>query len=1110
MKKDNGSIILSPTDLMRFAACQHQTALDLRLAHGEEGLVPRSQTDQMKLIAGLGNKHERECLETLESEAGQVTRIIKTRDFDEARQETLAVMQAGADIIYQGALSHGYWAGYVDFMVRVDGESKLGSYSYEAMDAKLKRQPDPSHIIQLVVYSDLIEKVQGHLPKRMHIHLGTRERASYTVREFADYVRLMQRRLEAFVSGEPKTRPIPCAACEFCGWKERCDARWEREDSLFRVANIRKDQVSKLEAAGVRTLEALVRHRGKVPRLAEPTLDQLQMQARLQHKARETGGVHWKLRDAAPGKGFALLPEPSAHDLFFDIEGYPYFEEAGQRGLEYLHGVWDGNAFTALWAHSLAEEKRTLIALFDLFRKHTGQSARAHIYHYAPYEITALRNMTARHSYGEAQLDTWLREKRFVDLYAVVRSGIALSEPRYSIKNLEALYLGKREGGVTTSAGSIIAYSRWLANPGDDTVLRELEEYNKVDCVSTEKLRDWLWEQRPEHSPPDTTGQPASEEAEMRAAAKEGELRALEAQIDQVADIDETVRSLMKNLIRFHSREAKPAAWKVFDSRSWDTDQLLYDAECLEGLQAISELFPIKRSFCRTYRFETQPHKLKAGSTMQFWRSDAEWPFKVTVEDLDRKANTLTLKTPKKHADTLASRLTLIPPFALPTRVIHTAVGYVVLSGLSRSGQHMAARDILTRHAPRFKDGWTLAQGSADALDCLTEATAHLDSSVLPVQGPPGTGKTYVSARAILSLVQQGRRVAVTSNSHEAIINVLKGCEKALNEDGAKCKGSVSIAYKCGRNPPEGWQGITRLVRDNKSPLLRKSDIVGGTAWLFCRQGHEGEFDYLFVDEAGQVPLANLIGMTRCAKNVVLVGDPCQLPQVIQGAHPYPANLSCLEWMLQGMRVIDEDCGVFLPDTYRMHPDLCAFISEQFYEGRLGSRDSTRRQSVGAAGIPAAGAFRLEVRHEGRSQECGEEVEAIRRFIELLLRGTWTGQDGQTRPLRSDDIIIVAPFNAQVNRLTDELPGMRVGTVDKFQGQEAPVALLSMTSSSADDSPRGLDFLFSRERINVAMSRGQALSVAFVSPTLLQSSCATVEHMRMLNPLCALNPISLP
>ncbi len=1045
-----------------------------------------------------GDEHEIKYLQQLEAEGKEVIRIeTESASFEESLQATRDALRAGPDIIFQGALGDGMWGGYADFLERVPAPSDLGSFSYEVADTKLKRKPAPGHVLQLALYSDLLAEAQGRMPESAHVQLGTGERVSFRLSEYSEYARLARNRLKDFVQNPPQTRPVPCSLCDLCRWRERCGSEWKEADSLYLTAGITKSQVGKLEAAGVETMAALAGHKGRVRNLAGPTLEKLQIQARLQH-ARKTGEPTFELHPPHPEKGFARMPHPDSGDLFYDIEGDPFYSEAGSEGLEYLHGVWDGEQFTALWAHDLAQEKKTLASLFDLFAERLRRYPNAHVYHYAAYEITALRNLAMRHGIGEARLDQWLREERFVDLFAVVRNGVFASEPSYSLKDLEAFYDMPREGEVKTAGGSIVAYEKWRET-GDPGILAELEDYNRIDCISTEKLRNWLLEIRPAGPWPelyrDETVQSAGEPPENWAL-----LRLLNA-----SGLPEERRRMLYDLGVFHWRERKPQTWSVFDSAAKNFEDLCDDMECLAGLEAIGEQGFQQISFVREYRYPPQETKLREGDRSQFAQDGYFIP--VEIVQLNRRRRAILLKMNPYPGSKLPDRLDLLPNFAWNAGKIAEAIRRVVADQCGPRA-NCAAEELLSRNPPRFHGSSPLPLGEdADTLDGLIAAVRALDRSVLPVQGPPGTGKTYAAARAILALVRDGKRVAVSSNSHAAISNVLMGCVEALRTDSVGlAPDDIYIAHKISQStqlPDEARKAIACVTRNNHR-AIRSADIVGGTAWLFSRDELGKTFDYLFVDEAGQVSLANLVAMSNAARNLVLIGDPRQLPQIVQGAHPHPANLSCLDWMLGEGQNVDPARGVFLPETWRMHPDLCAYISSQFYEDRLASHPSTARQSVEAPRLPRSGAWRVSVAHEGRAQICPEETEAIRDAIERLLDGVWTDGDGNSRPVGERDVIVVAPYNAQVNALSDALPGIRVGTVDKFQGQEAPIALVSMTASSSEETSRGLNFLLSRERLNVAVSRGKGLSLVFASPRLLNTNCATVEQMRLVNALCAL------
>lgn len=1100
----NGSLQLYASDLQRFSACKHITHLDLRKVHGED-LEVTPDSEDIKLLSELGNQHEQNYLNSL-MEAGKT--VVSIEQGPNAVHETVDAIQRGVDVIYQGALQGDNWLGYVDFLERIDKPSKLGNYSYEVVDTKLKRTPDPKHILQLVVYSDLLGDIQGLQPEYGHLQLGGGDRSTHRLAEYADYVRQLRERLTQFTEKPEETIPRRCFQCDLCRWRNRCNAQWENEDSLYMVAGIREQQVVRLEKAGIKTMAALakVKKRKKVPKMAPETLQNLHTQAQLQAARRNGGEPTSVLRPHVQDKGFDLLPESAPGDLFYDIEGNPHYREQGEEGLEYLHGIWYRGQFKAFWAHDHSEEERRLRDLFAFFQRQIKKYPKAHIYHYAPYEMTALRRLTIKYSFGEEILDGWQREKRFVDLYAVVRGGIFTSEENYSLKSLEVFYMEGRTGSVTTASGSIIAYNNWRVkrDAGDPTAvedLRELEHYNQVDCESTEKLRDWLLSQR--------TGLVESEPAQLGYAQTRHSLEQAQSNDDFKEEINNSDLSLRlkKALISlgfFHYREKKPQAWAVFDASKKSSEELIEDTDCLAGLQARGISYPNDRSAERRYSFPPQFTKLAADKSACI-AVDGEIKT-VQIHELNAKKHRLKLRVRHQSANSLLGKLDLLPAFAISTKVIEKAIRRLI-EQMCYGEAPPATGDLLERKVPNLKDPSVLNNDDRSSITRMQQAVEGMRSTVLTVQGPPGTGKTFVSARAILSLVQQGYRIAVSSNSHEAIRNLLTGCVNAAKE----FPRVPMIVHKISSMSKKPQNSPFRLAEKNDDPSLALADVVGGTAWLFCRSEMVDQFDYLFVDEAGQVSLANLFGMSMCARNIVMIGDPCQLPQVIQAGHPEPANLSCLEWMLGGSRLVKPGQGIFLGETWRMHPKLCSYISEQFYEGRVYANPNTVHQAVHAPPLPEAGAYHVPVSHkEPRMQHCEEEGEALKSVIGHLLEGSWTDRHQQTKPIEPKDIIVVAPFNAQVNMLREVLPGtIRVGTVDKFQGQEAAVALVSITSTSAEDTPRGMEFLLSRNRINVAISRGKALSLVFASPRLLASSCKTVNQIRLVNALCALDTLDL-
>lgn len=1085
MRDVGGQILFSATDLMRFMGCAHATTLDLSRLRGL-GPDPREDSEDAILLQKQGDAHEAAHLARL-GNAGRGIVEIARGDLTHNAAKTFAALAAGPEVVFQGAFLSGNWGGWSDFLERVERPSALGAFSYEVADTKLKRRPHPKHVLQLVLYSDLLTEIQGVAPEFAHVELGDGTRATLRLADYAAYARMARARLESFVGAPTSTRPIPCADCGLCRWADHCESVWQAEDSLFNVANISRGQVKKLEAAGIATMEALANLDHPVRGMAENTRLRLITQARLQH-VRKTGEPAFELRPPEPGKGFDLLPQPQLGDIFYDIEGDPHFEG----GLEYLHGVWYDGEFRAFWGHDHTAEAQALSDLLTFFRGRLAANPAARIYHYAAYEITALRRLTTKYGIGEAFLDRLLRERRFVDLFAVVRGGLIGSERNYSIKSMEAFYGRVREGEVKTAGGSVVAYELWRET-GEQQILDEIEDYNRIDCISTEELRDWLVSIRPTGPWPSVAPDAGPKEAEEDADAQS--LRATLA----ASGLPEDRQAMLFNLGLFHKREAKPAQWAVFDSASKDEDELIDSLDALAGLEAIGPVEPVKRSYSRSYNFPLQETKVRPGKGATVPVFDGP-PISVSITEMDRRLRQITVKAGPGKDHLLSDRVNLHPDWPLDPKPIPGALRDVIADQCGPRA-YRAVDDLLSRSAPRLKTGPLMPV--ADPVVGTITAVGAMDETILPIQGPPGTGKTYVTARAILSLVQKGARVGVTSNSHEAIRNVLMGCLSALELDDPDL--TLDLVHKTGGEDdgyPDNCQVRRTTSNDEAAGGLH---VVGATAWFFSRDDNVQAFDWLFVDEAGQVGLANMVAMGRAARNIVLVGDPRQLPQVIQGSHPEPANLSCLDWMLGEHATVPQSRGIFLPVSRRMHPAVCRFISDQVYEGRLTSHPDTARQSVTGTPFPEAGAFWVPVPHEGNAQISLEEVAAIQSVTGELLRGTWTEKDGSSRPMRQTDIIVVAPYNAQVNALRDALAdGIRVGTVDKFQGQEAPICLVSMTASSAEETSRGMEFLFSLNRINVAVSRAKGLSLVFGAPRLREAKCETVDQMRLVNTLCAL------
>ena len=591
----------------------------------------------------------------------------------------------------------------------------------------------------------------------------------------------------------------------------------------------------------------------------------------------------------------------------------------------------------------------------------------------------------------------------------------------------------------------------------------------------------------------------------VRAKRKESEERSaalVRALMEGVPESEIPWRELAGQLIDFHKREAKPEWWAMFNRQDMTEGELIDDAECIGGLEPDPDRQPYseKRSIVYSFRFPAQDFKMNLGDDVLV--ADSLAPAGEIVH-LDEDTFEISLKR-GKNREPLPSRFSLIPKGPLGDEVLRAAIARYIAAVLNSDQDRYAAITGICRRDHPCLQGSSGISDDPDEVARAIDAIGRLDCSHLLIQGPPGAGKTYTASHAIVEMLARGKRVGVSSHSHKAINNLLRAVEKVATDRGRRFRGIKKSSYE-----EQFLNGsIIEDTTDPREAAQGGHDLIAGTAWLFAREELDQQLDYLFVDEAGQVSLANTVAMGVSAKNVILVGDQMQLSQPLKGSHPGRSGLSALEHLLDGAATVPPERGIFLSKTRRMHPALCRFISDAFYEGRLMAETGNERQclvldSILDPGLAPTGLRFLSIDHEGCSQNSESEANRVRKLYESLLAEQWTDREGQTRPIGVDDILVVSPYNKQVNLLRTRLPeGARVGTVDKFQGQEAAVVLISMVTSSGDDLSRQIEFLYSRNRLNVAVSRARCLAVIVASPKLLETSCSTVEQLRLVNALC--------
>ena len=1061
MRIESGSLRFSPSDLVGFLACPHLTTLELAVAR-DELERPFRDDPHAELIRRKGDEHEARYLASLGDE---VVRIDDPHELDwaEAVAQTEAAVRAGAPVVYQAALAEGSWRGLADFLERQpDG-------GYEVVDTKLARRAKPAHVLQLCFYTEQVARIQGRWPAAMHVVNGLAERESFKPGEFLAYYRRLKRRFLAATENGRTTYPYPVDHCSLCEFLALCKKRWRADDHLSLVAGIRRTQVERLVANDISTLEALATTDAtKIPKLHAETLAKLHEQAALQLHRRTTGELKHVVLPVEPERGFSMLPKPSPGDIWLDFEGDPWYE-AG-RGLEYLFG-WvyredDGaTRYEAIWALDRDAEKAGFERLLDLICERRRRFPGMHVYHYAPYERTALGRLMGEHGTREEQLDDLLRGEVLVDLYRVTRQALRLSLESYSIKEVEAFYAFERAVDVGGGGGATVAFEEWL-EAREQSILDSIVAYNEEDCRSLYELHRWLLELRP----PEVEWRPAPDPYEVPEEARERleERARMEAGLRSAGDV------LLADLLEYHRREEKPQWWEFFHHKGLDEEELLEDTDTIGGLEPVGEPEEDGQSLVYTLAFPPQEHKI-GGQALD---PATEKLHDVRVDD---EHGLVSLRRSAKRADEPLPQA-LIPPRPLPTWVQRDAV----LRFARGRDRYPALVEILERRPPRAKlDGTEV------------DAAASLDGSYLFVQGPPGSGKTFTGARTAVELMRRGQRVGVTSLSHKAIHKFLSEVRDAAREQGFTFAGRK----KSSDNPETRYEDeFVDCSSDNAAMLDDELQLVAGTSFLFAREELDGHLDTLFVDEAGQLSLADTLAVGTVARNVILLGDPNQLAQVSQGAHPPGAAASVLQHLLGDAETVTPGMGIFQERTWRMRPEVNDFVSATFYEGRLRSADLTLSRAVAAGN----GIRFLAVEHEGNRTQSWEEADAIAAEVARLV-GTRYEDERGPRALRHEDVIVVAPYNAQVRALRERLPeAVAVGTVDKFQGQQAPVVFYSMASSSSDDVPRGLDFLFSRNRLNVAISRAKCLAHLVASPRLLDANCRTIEQMRLANALCRL------
>jgi len=723
MKKTEKLIKLSASDLVGHLNCGYLTRCDIYVANG---IIPKPDVWDpfLEILRQRGDIHEKNFVDHLRAKGFNVVRIEGDDITDKTVEQTKQLMKSGADIIVQGVFSEGQWHGKPDILMRVEKPSLLGAWSYEPMDTKLARETKGGTILQLCLYSELLSQIQGHWPEYMHVVVPWSEfkPISYRAMDFAAYFRYVKNKLEHIVnSGEQiAVYPDPRQFCDVCRWSEECEKKRRKDDHLSLVANISKSQIKELNERKIETMAGLadlpLPIDWKPNRGAVASYTRIREQARIQVDGRDSGKNKFEILPCTEGFGFNCLPSPSDGDIFFDIEGDPFI---GESGMEYLFGYQykdkkDTIVQVSNWSFSFEEEKHTFEAFVDFVMKQWISYPRMHIYHYNHYEPTALKRLMGKYATREEDVDKMLRGGLFVDLYQIVRHSIRASVESYSIKKLEPFYGYARNVPLQKANMALFNLQTRLELNDLEAISEENKEivqgYNRDDCVSTLRLRDWLEGLRSEcieegvniKRPGLEEGAPSENITEwLERINRIIEILVKDVPVDPNERNDEQ-RALwiLANILDWHRRENKAMWWEYFRMSDLTAEDLLDERKGLADLSFIESVGGTAKAPIHKYKFRPQETDIRGGEQVV----NIGGAKLGTIESISFEECTVEIKKRGDSRD--------IHPEAI---FVHEHVSHVVLAeslarlgewvarnGLVGEGDYQAARDLLSKVAPRI------------------------------------------------------------------------------------------------------------------------------------------------------------------------------------------------------------------------------------------------------------------------------------------------------------------------------------------------------------------------------------------------------------------------
>jgi len=1029
-------------------------------------------------------------------------KIIKGNSSDEKIKKTQESILNHNNVIYQACLSDDNLIGYPDFLIKSNE-----SDGFEVLDVKRSREPKKSHVTQIQAYNFLlIQSKYNPNPKNFHIiNSAEHTHNQFKVNEsHENFIELKDDFLNYVFEIEKKTvAELKQLLNEVCVYNinklPKCETIPSQED-LINVVGLNRKQKNILKPL-VKNIEELSKFKSrKMKGISEVVLEKLIKQAGMQYTKIKTQKSEFKLLPQIDTKGFCRLPKLSNNDLFFDIEGDPTIDG----GHEYLFGIIGNslNDFKSFWAEEYFQEKKAFEEIMDYLKCHIIKYPESHIYHYNHYEVTSLKRLSIKYD-DMGILDFLLKNNKFIDLYPIVRESLITSEKGLSIKDLEVFYMDKRETEVTSGSDSVDQFLEWKAKDNkknDRKILQQIEDYNKDDCKSTKLLLDWMHTIKPKNinfQIPDEL-KPLVQESNI-------EYKKLKKKILSTKSEKMPIRELVSDMLEFHKREEKSEWWLFFERIQKDYQELIDDMDSIGDCRKIKYFKNEKGNPNLELKYVDQFFKMREGKTVINLDNEKPTSLGVIIKT-DLKNNLIVIQTSKnKPIEKFPSHFNLGADRPIDSSKLRASL-YRFANSLSDGAAFKNILNLLNISKPSFKNSYNFqkTKDQNDFLEFTTKALINLKNSYLFIQGPPGSGKTYTTAYAIIQLLKMNKSIAITSNSHKAIIQVLATIDKLCleRENNFQFKG----VKKSNASEESKYESTNIKSSKDKLPYL-KSDyqLLAATKYELANIEYDGIFDYVFIDEAGQFSIADTVVCGLSGKNLILVGDPKQLNQPSSISHPGKSGLSALEYILNNKNTVDEGYGIFIDQTRRMNKKINHFISTAFYDDRLVSHDETLNRKLiikdysPSIKLPNEGIVLIETNHDNNAQNSDEEILIIKKIYNFLLNQKIKIKE-KIRKLVIEDILVIAPYNVQVNSLSEQLPdGNRTGTIHKFQGQEAPISIVSMTASDDENAPRGINFLFDPRSLNVAISRAQCLSIIIMNKKLFKANASNIHQIKMIN-----------